>query len=129
MEVEAQTLLEKRHADRERLRQVVADGKFIQWGGLYYAILDERVDGELAPALLPNAELIMLAFAHGVFRQKWEVKLRAGLNAKPGLNIQKLGLPEELGIRGRWDAQSNRRIGGTTIDPEIIAETIDLLLN
>lgn len=129
---EAQKLLEKRKKDREKIKSLIEKNKFqyipLKGGkNIAWIILDEKIDGALAPSLLPNSLIIILAslMPEG-FSKKWEIKVRLGLNAKKGLNLNQLNLPD---FGGRWNAGSTKRYGGTDIEPtefvKIIKERIE----
>lgn len=115
--------LGKRLAKREKAREMVAAGTLQRIGGLYWGVLDDAVDGELFPALLPDATAIMLASPFPGKPGWWEVKVRLGLAAPEGLWLNRLqidGFDPSYG--GRWNAGSNKRRDGTELAPEAYAE-------
>lgn len=82
-------------------------------------VLEHALDGELFPALLPEAVVIMLAVRRADDRRRWDVKLRLGAGAPAGFSLHRLALRElDPGYGGRWNAGSNRRGGGTSMPPE-----------
>jgi hypothetical protein len=114
----AQTLLEKRYADRERIKQIIDGNGFKTVGDVSYAVLDEKIDGVLVPALLPEAKLILLFSPMENDRSKWEVKFRAGMSAPRGFSLKKMGIEKvDEGFGGRWNAGGNKRGGGILADP------------
>jgi hypothetical protein len=130
MEAEASALLGERLRRREAAARLVAGGAFRRVGRLELAILDEDTEGELFPGLLPHACLLMLAVPYNDPPGGWKVKLRLGRGAPDGLTLPALGIPEfDPRYGGRWNAGSNRRGGGTTLDPEryagLVAERVD----
>jgi hypothetical protein len=132
MEAGASARLRDRLRRRERAAELVASGAFRQVGALRMAVLDEDTEGELFPGLLPDARVVMLAIP-GAEPGRWKMKLRLGRGAPDGLSLSMLGL-EEVDPRygGRWNAGSNRRGGGTTIDPDryagLVSERLDRAL-
>jgi hypothetical protein len=132
MEARASALLGERLRRRERAARLVAEGAFTRVGGVAMAVLSEESDGELFPGLLPEAQVVMLALP-GTAPGTWRVKLRLGSAAPDGLTLPALGI-EEFDPRygGRWNAGSNRRGGGTTIEPgaytELVAGRLDRAL-
>lgn len=132
MEARASALLGERLRRREGAARLVAGGAFTRVGGVALAVLQEDTEGELFPALLPEASLVMLALP-GVTPDTWKVKLRLGSAAPDGLALTALGI-EELDPRygGRWNAGSNRRGGGTSMAPEryaaLVAERLERAL-
>ena len=132
MEATASARLGDRLRRRERAAALVAGGSFRRVGELAVAMLDEDTEGELFPGLLPEARVVMLAIP-GTDPGRWKMKLRLGQAAPDGLSLSMLGL-EEFDPRygGRWNAGSNRRGGGTNMDPERyaaeVAERLDRVL-
>jgi hypothetical protein len=130
LELCAKRALELRRARRAAAKQLVADGRLEREGGLAWAIVDEQIDGALFPVLLPDAVLIMLAFPHPNFPDRWAMKLRLGLGAPPGLTLHSLRITEwDPGFGGRWNAGSNKRplrngVGGTTMEPRDYANRL-----
>lgn len=128
---EAQTALQVRRAEREKLRQIVEGGGFVHQGsGVYYAELQKRIDGELLPALLPSASVIVVAYPIAANKipedlreqglKLYEVKTRTGSQFPAGASLQDLNLPN---WGGRWNAGSTGRHGGT-IDPAAFARLV-----
>ena len=132
MEAAASARLRDRLRRRERAAELVAAGAFKAVGALRMAVLDEDTEGELFPGLMPDARVVMLAIP-GADTGRWKMKLRLGRAAPDGLSLSMLGL-EELDPRygGRWNAGSNRRGGGTTMEPDqyagLVAERLERVL-
>ena len=133
LEAEASARLAARHRRRERAAELVASGVFRRFGRLEMAVMEEETDGELFPALLPDAPLVMLAIPGAEPAGAWKVKLRLGRAAPDGLTLPMLGVDEfDPRFGGRWNAGSNRRGGGTEVAPEqyagMVAERLDRAL-
>lgn len=112
----AEQALAIRRREREGARELVLSGKLRNQGGLAWARYDGALDTALLPSLVPDAALIMVTRKNRSGR--WIMKLRLGLSAIPGSSLHRLGLHEfDPDFGGRWNAGSNRRAGGTTIDP------------
>jgi hypothetical protein len=125
VEPAAEAALADRRRKRERAKQAVADGKFRRLGGLAWAELDEAIDGEFFPALLPQAIVILVASPRRGCPGRWETKLRLGMAAPEGLSLHHLDLLVlDPHYGGRWNAGSNRRGGGTEMRPERYAEEL-----
>ena len=78
----AAAALSARRSQRQLVRQIVGSGTFVHKGaGVYLGILDEKVDGELLPALLPEASVIVIAFpvTRPDGKKVWGVKTRTSL--------------------------------------------------
>lgn len=120
-----QLVLEKRGIVRQALRQQVERGAFHWLGDIAWIVLDKKVDAALAPALLPEARLIVIASAMPVGSAKpWRIRARLGVGVE-GLDLSQLHLPDS---GGRWNAVSTSRHGGTNISPQdyvrLLAEKI-----
>jgi type VI protein secretion system component Hcp len=115
MSAKVKALIAARLREREKLRKLVKAGKFTFYHNIAYIILDEKVDGALVPALIPKAEVIVVAYPmpSGSSR-KWLIKVRVGKKAK-GIYLNQLHLPD---FGGRWNAGSTSRSGGTNISPQ-----------
>ncbi len=125
LDPEAQKLLEKRYVDREKLRQMAESGEFRVVGGVAYAVLKAETDGALVPALLPEADVVLLFSPLKADTTKWEVKFRVGVNAPEGFSLRKLGIGTvDPAFGGRWNAGGNRRGGGTDMVPDEYAKRI-----
>ena len=112
----AEQALAIRRREREGARELVRAGKLKNHGGLAWARYDGALDTALLPSLVPDAALIMVTRKNRAGR--WIMKLRLGLAAAPGASLHRMGLHEfDPDFGGRWNAGSNRRAGGTTIDP------------
>lgn len=116
IEPEAEELLRKRIDERERTKDIVAN-EFINYqnSGIYFAILDERIDAGLLPALIPEAKLIVM-FGPMPEPNTHEVKVRLGMAAPDGMDLRKILKDVDPNWGGRWNAGSNKRGGGTTMD-------------
>ena len=119
----AQQALANRTRKREVAAHAVETGRIQLDGLLAFGVLDESIDGEFFPALLPKAMVILTAAPH---RPKpWVMKLRLGTAAPPGMTLQRLGIQElDPAYGGRWNAGSNKRGGGTEMSPEVYARAV-----
>lgn len=107
----AQEALDARLRKREIAEKLVERGGFQEVGPLHFAIVDEPIDGEFFPALLPDAIAIMVANPLSEAPGRLQVKLRLGQAAPPGLALSDLGIPEfDPNYGGRWNAGSNIRV-------------------
>lgn len=122
---EVQERLRRRQQARAAaVRQVDAGAVQVE-GGLATAVFDAPLDGEFFPALLPDAAIIVLCSPWPDEPGRWEVKVRLGAAASPGMTLDVLEWtaidPVQL---GRWNARSNKRGGGTTLSPDAYLEAV-----
>ena len=111
-----QKVLQKRTIVRQMLRQQVQQGAFHWQGNIAWIVLDGKVDAALAPALLPEARVIVIASPMPPGSEKaWRIRARLGVSAD-GIDLSQLQLPD---TGGRWNAVSTSRHGGTNIGPQI----------
>lgn len=106
---EAQKHLKMRLNDRKRAAQYIQEGVIAHVGnGVYAGRFEEMLPGELLPALIPEAKIIVLVsqLKSGLK----EIKVRAGLKFPSGMSLNRLGIQ---GYGGRWNAGSTKRYGGT----------------
>jgi hypothetical protein len=123
METQAVELLKKRRNDLCRAKNLVQSGAFQMLGSVAVANLtrDDKVAGELLPNLLPEAAVIISASPMDSGRL--ETKVRLGRAAGSGETLHSLGIQRwEPNFRGRWNAGSTKRSGGSTIDPISLAQ-------
>jgi hypothetical protein len=120
----ARDALRKRQQKREMAVELVSNGTFSVQSGIAWAVLGESIDGEFLPALLPDATLIITFTPVPTQSQKWNAKMRLGSAAPAGLSISDVVLPFDKGYGGRWNAGSNKRAGGTTIEPQTYIERV-----
>lgn len=125
-----QDCLDRRQADRERAKSLVDSGVFTRANRVAFAIVEEKLDPAFLPPLLPESEVILLFSPLKADKERWEVKARLGLSASEGLSLQRLRIQETLdpAFGGRWNAGSNKRGGGTLLDPAAYAEQLNRLL-
>jgi len=120
----AQKLLEVRLHDRERAFQYVRDGVIEHVGnGVYVGRFEEMLPGELLPALIPDAKIIVLVSSLQEAGVK-EIKVRSGREFPEGMSLNQLRLP---GYGGRWNAGGTKRHGGTL--EEEVDDFIAILIN
>lgn len=126
LDSEAQKLLDHQNMERERAKQLVASGAFRKVGRVFYAQLPKKIETNMLVGELPEAEVIMTVSPHPKNPQNWEVKLQLGQAAPEGLNLHKIGMRQfDRGYGGRWNAGSNKRGGGTEIEPEEYARLLN----
>ena len=66
-----------------------------------------------------TAAVIMVARPNATTPASWTIKLRLGQSAPPVLTLHSLRITDwDPSFGGRWNAGSNKRGGGTQIDPE-----------
>ena len=119
LETEAVRLLQCRQEARALVRDMVTRGSFQQVGGVAFAVLREKVDGGLLPSLFPDAMLLMIAAPAMLDSERWEMRVRLGLAAPPGLKLTDLGIGAfDPNFGGRWNAGANARGGGVAIHPD-----------
>lgn len=121
---QAQDALRKRRQKRELAAKFVNDGIFSLQNGIAWAVLKESIDGEFLPALLPDAMLIVTFTSLRGEPQKWNAKMRLGNAAPEGLSLGDVIRPFDKGYGGRWNAGSNKRAGGSAINPKDYIDTI-----
>ena len=124
----AQNAIAQRQRKRSAAQEAVARGDFTMLGGIALATLPEKLDGELFPALLPDAQVILMSTRRDGL-SRWESKIWLGLAAPEGSSLHDLNIREfDSAFGGRWNAGSNRRNGGTSIAPKEYAELLRLRL-
>jgi hypothetical protein len=121
---EADVLLQKRHGKRALASKLVEDGKFTIQNGLAWAVLDDTIDSEFFPALLPDAIMIATFSPRPNEPGKWNAKFRLGTAAPGTLWVEKIIQPIDAKFGGRWNAGSNKRGGGSSISPSQYAAKI-----
>jgi len=115
----AQEAVDERRASRDRAGRVVAEGRFHAEGGVHFATLEEPIEGELLLPFLREAVMVATVNRHRERPDRQQVKIRLGLAAPEGLSLQALGIEHfDSAYGGRWNAGSNNRGGGTTLEPE-----------
>jgi hypothetical protein len=87
-------------------------------------VFDHEIDGEFFPALLPEAALILVAIRMNT-PSRWQMKVRLGTAAAPGLTLDALNISTfDTAYGGRWNAGSNKRGDGTACTPQLYAEEL-----
>jgi len=126
LEAEAKELLEKRHADREKAKDVVEEGRITKLGGVSYTVLDKKVESAFFPALITDAQVILVFSPHEKNPDRWEAKIRLGMAAPRGLTLHKLEINDfDPNFGSRWNAGSDRRAGGTDLNVQEYAEYLN----
>lgn len=122
----AQVLLNARRRKREQAEALVGRGGFEHLGaGIYFAQFTEDTEGEFFPRLLPHARLIVLGMPHPKYPEakRWLMRCRRGHDMPEGEDLRHLGLEaHDPAYGGRWNAGSNKRGGGTSVEPRVWAE-------
>jgi hypothetical protein len=109
---------DERRRARDAAERAVRDGRVQVEDGLATAVFDSALNGEFFPALLPEALVIVLCSPWPGDTGRWEVKVRLGQAAPPGITLDALPWHEFDPVQlGRWNARSNERGGGTRLPP------------
>ena len=117
--------LDARLAKRDAACSLVSRNSFSRSGHLAYAVLTEKIDGELFVPFINDAVVIMTASPHPTEASRWNIKLRLGSSAPQGMSIKDLDIGRfDPNYSGRWNAGSNNREGGTLMDPDHYAEKL-----
>lgn len=128
LEENALLLLRKRQEERTDVRQYIAQGHAEKIGQVYLLITKTKIDAGLVPAFLPDARIIVVA-TPCVDQSKWEIAVRVGLARSEELSLDTLDINSfDPAYGGRWNAGSNRRGGGTIIEPWDYALALDQML-
>ena len=128
MEERAARLLDIRRRQRDEVMELVSEGAF-QWISLLaFAVLERKIESELVPSLLPDAELILLMSPFERDPSRWECKLRLGRAATWLAALGWLGIwAVDPAFGARWNAGSNKRGGGWAGDPLDYANAVATL--
>ena len=125
LEREANVALDQRRRKRADAARAIEDGRVKLDGPLGWGVLDSALDGEFFPSLLPDAVIILLAARSPHDPSRWHMKVRLGSGAPQGMSLQGLGIKKfDPAYGGRWNAGSNKRGGGTTLEPAQYAEQL-----
>lgn len=126
LDPEAQKLLAKKHTERIMAREAVESGEFDFLGGVAYAQFDKKMDLAFFPALLPDAQVILLFCPHKMNANAMEAKIRLGMAAPAGLTLSKLNIENiDPNFGYRWNAGSNRRAGGSDLKIDDYAKRLN----
>ena len=122
----AQKMLENRINNRELAKSVIQDIKISESGNLYYIYLNNKIDSTLLPALLPKAKIV-LTFSRdsGLPEGTFVAKVRLGMAAPEGSDTRVIMKNVDPKYGGRWNAGSNKRMGGTILDIETYSKRLD----
>ncbi len=112
--------IEKRYAERDKVKKLVEDGKIQFFENIAYVVLEQKIDAALLLPFLPEAVAIVLA-APMKDSNKWNIKVRLGKNAPEGIYLNELSLPN---FGGRWNAGSTERSGGTPLNAQQYAKLL-----
>jgi hypothetical protein len=130
LDPKAAELLEKRMQEREEMARLASEKfNFSNNGKVAYFEADRRTDAGLLPAVLPTAEIILLFHPlkdqqTGALLPGKEVKARLGLAAPAGMDLQIIMARVDEGFKGRWNAGSNGRNGGTDLTIKEYADKV-----
>lgn len=120
----AQPAYAARLKKREAAAAAVSNRKVALDGKLAFGVLESRIDGELFPAQLPRAAVILL-MCRRPQGDLWDARMRLGLTAPAGASLHQLGTERfDPAFAGRWNAGSNARNGGTPMDPQAYAQQV-----
>lgn len=126
LELRAQKLLIGRYTEREKASEIVKTGGIVVFGGISYTKLDRKIDSSFFPALIPAAQVILVFSPHEKNADRWEAKIRLGMAAPAELTLDKLEIEDiDRGFGYRWNAGSNRREGGTSLNIEEYAKKLN----
>ena len=115
--------INQRRAERERAADVA--GRAHWFGRVACIVAADEVSGEFFPLHLPAAAVVMLASPRPGAEKMWNVKLRLGNGVPLGSSLFALAVQSfDANLGGRWNAASNKRQGGTTIEPVRYAEQL-----
>lgn len=119
LELKAQELFQKRIAEREKVKEIVANKDFEEINGIVYTELNEKIDPTLLINQLPEAKIILSFSPLPKDPSLSEVRIRRGMSAPDELSLNKLNITDFDPNWGcRWNAGSNRRGGGTKLSSE-----------
>jgi hypothetical protein len=117
LEADVAAVLAARRRHRDDARAAVAAGRLAMLGPVAFGEFDTMLDGEFFPALVPDATVVVIACPMPDTSGRRQIKIRLGQAAPAGFSLHDLRLREfDPVYGGRWNAASNRRGGGTTID-------------
>jgi hypothetical protein len=95
-----------------------------------YAVLTEKIRGELFQPLLKNSCVIMTAIPLAGSPGTWDMNVRLGQASPANLTLKDIDFSGfDPGYSGRWNAGSNKRSGGTKIPPDDYAEKLLAAVN
>lgn len=122
----AEEKLKERKELRKKVKELVQAGMFEKIDMVYFALSDQKIPLELFLPYYQQAAVLMLAIPIKNKPNFYEIKIRLGPNAPKGLILNQIKFSEndDFGFRGRWNAGSNKRIGGTNKSPR---ECLDIL--
>lgn len=110
----------QRATRRAEARAAVASDQMAVERHVAFGQFAHEIDGAFFPALLPQAVVVMVASPHPQNPGRWVVKLRLGAAAPEGLTLHTVGVTTwDPSFGGRWNAGSNKRDGGTGMDPAV----------
>ena len=117
LDADVANALAARRRSRADARAAVAAGRVAMSGPVAFGEFDTILDGEFFPALVPEATVVVIACPMPDASGRRQMKIRLGQAAPAGFSLNDLRLREfDPVYGGRWNAASNRRGGGTTID-------------
>lgn len=120
----AQPYYARRLGKREAAAKAIEAGQVSLDGSLAFGVLESNLDGELFPARLPAAAVILL-MRRRPDAPRWNAKIRLGISAPAGAGLHHLHIERfDPAFAGRWNAGSNSRNGGTGMDPEEYARHV-----
>lgn len=126
---EARDALDDRLRKRDAVARAVAEGRFGRTGTIWWAEFDEEMDGEFLPALLPDAELIVVATPYDGRSLRRVIKVRRGRATPEGVTLDDIPLKAvDPAYGGRWNAGSTKRGGGSPMVAEEFVRRLAALL-
>ena len=113
----AQQAVSKRRERRSLTREAIESGNAVlQEGPVSVVHTTDEVRGDMLLPHFPQAKVI-LTFSDLQIDKTWTARVKLGTAAPKGLSLFDLKISEfDSGFRGRWNAGSNKRAGGTKLD-------------
>ena len=130
LEPKAQELFQGRIAEREKVKEIVANKDFKEINGIVYIELNKKIDPTLLIKQIPEAKIILNFSPLLKDPNLLEARMRRGMSAPDGLCLNKLNVTDfDHNWGGRWNAGSNKRGGGTELSPEEYTRRLNNKLN
>ena len=115
---------------RALAREIIESGRLVMEGSVALVVTDIKVESEYLAPLLPGALVVAIASPRSDSAERLNISLRLGPAAPRGFSLHDLKISELLDpcYGGRWNAGSNRRGGGTAVNPRAWAAGLNLLI-
>jgi len=110
--------LEQSQKEKSLARDAFDRGQYLEQSGVAVLFPDSKVEGDMAVPLFPQAQVVVVAYPADS-GSRWDIKVRLGPKARPGLTLNSLKLRQfDKHFGGRWNAGSTTRSGGTDKTPQ-----------